>query len=61
MFEAKGKPVQIMVYNVDADHVYDQVTRRFVTGYILFISNTLEVVFKETEHTVDSSINLELN
>ena len=36
--EPKGKPVKITVY-VDADHAHDQVTKKTVTGIILFLNN----------------------
>ena len=39
MPKLKGKPVRIMVY-VDASHVHDQVTRRSVTGILIFLNNT---------------------
>lgn len=39
MPEPWGKPVQITSYK-DADHAHAQVTRRSVTGILLFINNT---------------------
>jgi len=35
----KGKKVNLTLY-VDADHAHDQLTRRSVTGILLFINNT---------------------
>jgi hypothetical protein len=39
MPEPRGKSVRIMVY-LDADHAHDLVTRRSVTGVLIFINNT---------------------
>jgi hypothetical protein len=39
MPEPRGKPVRITAY-LDADHAHDLVTRRSVTGVIMFINNT---------------------
>ena len=37
MLKPKGKKARITVY-VDADHAHDQVTRRSVTGIIVFVN-----------------------
>jgi hypothetical protein len=50
----RGKPVKITIY-VDADHAHDQVTRRSVTGYILFINNTPIKWYCKRQNTVESS------
>jgi hypothetical protein len=50
----KGKPVDITVY-VDADHAHDQVTRRSVTGCILFINNTPVKWYSKRQNTVESA------
>jgi hypothetical protein len=54
MPEPKGQPVMITVY-VDADHAHDQVTRRSVTGYILFINDTPIKWYSKRQNTVESS------
>ena len=50
----KGKEVKITVY-VDADHAHDLVTRRSVTGIILFINNTPVKWYSKRQNTVESS------
>ena len=50
----KGKPVRITVY-VDADHAHDQVTRRSVTGIVLFLNNTPIRVVCKRQKTVETS------
>ena len=54
MPEEKGEPVNLTVY-VDADHAHDQVTRRSVTGYILFINSTPVKWYSKRQNTVESS------
>ena len=51
---AKGKKVRITVY-VDADHAHDQVTRRLVTGIVLFLNNTPIRYISKRQKTVESS------
>jgi hypothetical protein len=50
----KNKRVQISVY-VDADHAHDQVTRRSVTGVILFINQTPVRWISKRQSTVETS------
>ena len=52
--EPKGKPVKITVY-VDADHAHDQVTRRSVTGIILFLNNMPVRAISKRQKTVETS------
>ena len=52
--EPKGKPVKITVY-VDADHAHDQVTRRSVTGIILFLNNMPVCAISKCQKTVETS------
>ena len=52
--EPKGKKVRVTVY-VDADHAHDQVTRRSVTGIILFLNNTPVRYISKRQKTVESS------
>ena len=51
---AKGSKARITVY-VDADHAHDQVTRRSVTGILLFINNTLVRAYTKRQRTVETS------
>ena len=50
----RGKPVYLTAY-VDADHAHDQVTRRSITGYLLFINNTPIKWYSKRQNTVESS------
>ena len=50
----RGKPVRITVF-VDADHAHDQVTRRSVTGIVLFLNNTPVRVICKRQKTVETS------
>ena len=50
----KGKAVNITVY-VDADHAHDQVTRRSVTGILLFVNNTPVKWHSKRQNTVETS------
>jgi len=50
----KGGRAKITVY-VDADHAHDQVTRRSVTGILLFINNTLVRAYTKRQRTVETS------
>ncbi len=54
MLESKGKPVRITVY-VDADHAHDVVTRRSVSGMILFLNNTPIRWVSKRQKTVETS------
>ena len=54
MLEKKGKPVRITVY-VDADHVHDVITRRSVSGMILFLNNTPIRWVSKRQKTVETS------
>jgi len=64
----KGKAVQVTTY-VDADHAHDQVTRRSVTGILLFVNNTPIKWYSKRQNTVETStygaelvaLNLSLN
>ena len=54
MLDKKGKPVRITVY-LDADHAHDFVTRRSVTGILVFLNNTpIRSVCKQ-QKTVETS------
>jgi hypothetical protein len=50
----KGKAAKITTY-VDADHAHDQVTRRSVTGILLFINNTPIRWYSKRQNTVETS------
>ena len=54
MPEPKGRHVRLMVF-VDADHAHDQVTRRPITGIILFLNNTPIRWVCKRQKTVESS------
>ena len=54
MPEAKGAEARITVY-VDADHAHDQVTRRSVTGIILFVNGTPVKWISKRQKTVETS------
>jgi hypothetical protein len=54
MLEPKGKPVRITVY-LDADHAHDLVTRRSVTGILIFINNTPIKWICKRQKTVETS------
>ena len=50
----KGKPARITCY-VDADHAHCQVTRRSVTGIVLFVNNMPIRWFSKKQSTVETS------
>ena len=50
----KGKEVKITTY-VDADHAHDLITRRSVTGILLFINNTPVKWYSKRQNTVETS------
>ena len=50
----KGKPILLTTY-VDADHAHDQLTRRSVTGFIMFANNTPIKWYSKRQNTVESS------
>ena len=52
--EPKGASVQITVYK-DADHAFDLVTRRSVTGILLFLNNTPITWISKRQKTVETS------
>jgi hypothetical protein len=52
--EKKGKAVRITVY-VDADHAHDLVTRRSVTGILVFLNNTPFRWVSKRQKTVETS------
>lgn len=51
---AKGPKARITVY-VDADHAHDQVTRRSVSGILVFVNNTLVRAYTKRQRTVETS------
>ena len=52
--EPKGKPVKLTM-EVDADHAHYLETRRSVTGFFLYINNTLQKWYSKRQHTVETS------
>jgi hypothetical protein len=54
MLKAKSNPVNLTAY-VDANHAHDKMTRRSVTGYIIFINNTPIKWYSKRQNTVESS------
>ena len=50
----KGKEVKITIY-VDADYAQDLVSRRSVTGILLFINNTPVKWYSKRQSTVETS------
>lgn len=54
MIQPKGEEATITVY-VDADHAHDLVTRRSVTGILLFINNTPIAWTSKRQKTVETS------
>ena len=54
MPKPKGPSARITVY-VDADHAHDQLTRRSVTGIILFVNNTPVKWVSKRQKTVKTS------
>jgi len=54
MPKPKGNPVELTAY-VDADHAHDQLTRRSVTGILLFINNTPIKWYSKRQNTVETS------
>lgn len=52
--EPKGKAIQITVYK-DADHAFDLVTRRSVTGILLYLNNTPISWISKRQKTVETS------
>ena len=49
-----GRPVSMTIF-VDAEHASHVVSRRFQTGYFLFIMNGLMASFSKKQNTVESS------
>ena len=58
MPNSKGKEVHLTLY-VDADHAHDQLTRRSITGILLFINNTHIKWYSKRQNTVESSTYME--
>ena len=54
MPEPLGKPVKLTVF-VDADHAHDKVTRRSVTGVVLFVNGTPIRWISKRQKTVETS------
>ena len=54
MLKPRGKPVRIIIY-VDADHAHDVVTRRSVTGILVFLNNTPVRWICKRRNTVETS------
>ena len=54
MLKPKGRKARLTVY-VDADHAHDQVTRRSVTGILVFLNNTPIRWISKRQKTVESS------
>lgn len=54
MPKPKGKKVRVTAY-VDADHAHDQVTRRSVTGILVFLNNTPIRWYSKRQSTVETS------
>ena len=52
--DMKGKRIRITVYK-DADHAHDVVTRRSVTGVLLFLNNTPVKWVSQRQKTVETS------
>ena len=52
--DASGPKVRITVYK-DADHAHDLVTRRSVTGVLLFLNNTPVKWISKHQKTVETS------
>jgi len=55
MSTPKGMTVQITIY-VGADHAHDQITRRSVTGILLFVNNTPIKWYSKRQKMVETSI-----
>src|SRR5210317_761187 len=49
-----GKKIRITVYT-DSDHAHDVVTRRSVTGVLLFLNNTPVKAISQRQNTVETS------
>ena len=49
-----GKKIRITAYK-DADHAHDLVTRRLVTGILLFLNNTPVKWISQRQKTVETS------
>ena len=54
MLKPKGRKARITAY-VGADHAHDQVTRRSVTGILVFLNNTPIRWISKRQKTVESS------
>ena len=54
MPEPKGKKAKITVW-VDADHGYDQVTRRSVSGILVMINGMVWKTYSKRQKTVETS------
>ena len=54
MPEPRGKKARIMAY-VDADHAHDLVTRRSVTGILLYVNNTPLKWTSKRQNTIETS------
>ena len=53
MLEPRGKPVLITGY-MEADHAHDLVTKRSVTGILLFLNNTPIKWYSKRQNMVDT-------
>ena len=54
MLRLKKRAVRLTVY-VDADRAHDQMTRRSITGIIVFLNNTPMRLYNKRQNTVESS------
>ena len=54
MLDPKGRKVRLMSY-IDADHAHNQVTRRSITGIIMFLNNTPIRWYSKRQKTVELS------
>ena len=54
MPKPKGRPARLTCY-VDADHAHDVVTRRSITGILLFVNNTPVKWISKRQPTVETS------
>jgi hypothetical protein len=54
MLDPKGKSVKLTTY-VDADHASDQVTRKLVTGILMFANNTAVKWYCKRQNTAETS------
>ena len=53
--EPRGKKVDLKIF-VDSDHAGDKITRKFITGYIIFLNNAPIASLSKKQATIETSV-----